>query len=136
MKISLYLIAIFFSLTLSSQNASWLDDYSELELEVLKEKSESRKAYKAENASSIKRFNPKLTIDPKDRSIILVDWTSIEGNPLNVGIYGESGQLYYISKLHTKVQQIDLSNYDLKPGRYTVELITDESSYMLKTPIN
>ena len=136
MKLTLSIVAIFFSLVINGQNASWLDDYSELEMEVLKEKSESRKAYKAENKSSTKRFNPKLTIDPKDQSIILVDWTSIEGNPLNVGIYGESGKLYYISKLHTKVQQINLSNYDLKPGRYMVELITDESSYMLKTPIN
>ena len=132
-----YLVTlIMFSLAtnLSSQDASWLDDYSDLESQVLEDKKRENAAIQSAQVNeNFARFSPKLSVDPVDDMTVLVDWTHIKGQPLNVSIYNEAGKLFHLRKISNKIPKILLSSFHLKPGRYMVELITDESAYMLKT---
>ena len=81
-------------------------------------------------------IKPKLYPNPNDGNIIFIDWKGIEGNPINIGIFNTSGKLFYRSNITTKIDQVDLSDYDLRPGYYIFELTTDDNTYMLKTLVN
>ena len=51
----------------------------------------------------LQEFSPKLSVDPVDDMTVLVDWTHIKGQPLNVSIYNEAGKLFHLRKISNKI---------------------------------
>ena len=54
----------------------------------------------------IRWFIQKLSVDPVDDMTVLVDWTHIKGQPLNVSIYNEAGKLFHLRKISNKIPKI------------------------------
>ena len=71
--------------------------------------------------------------NPNNNNIFFIDAEGVNSELKALSVFNTSGKRFIYKKdLSNNLKYIDLSEYDLRPGHYIFELITENNSYMHK----